>query len=82
MDMVGFNVLTLVVVPGTGCSVAPTEPPWLLRPEAGRIVADVPLPDEDCVPAPDGACANPLPAQVKIKMMPNGLMVSFVTSKS
>jgi hypothetical protein len=26
-DTLGFRVLTLVVVPGTGCSVAPTDPP-------------------------------------------------------
>jgi hypothetical protein len=26
-DTLGFRVLTLVVVPGTGCSVAFTDPP-------------------------------------------------------
>ena len=42
-------MLTLVVVPATGCSAAPTDPPWLLRPDAGKTTADGPLGD----PPPD-----------------------------
>ena len=63
--------------------MAPTEPPWLLRPEAGKTVADVPLPDEG-VPAPDGDLREgaAAPASVKSKMMPNGFMASLVISKS
>ena len=55
----GLSVLTLVVVPGTACSVAPTEPPWLLRPDAGKATADEVLPDElplAIAPAGEGPC--------------------------
>jgi hypothetical protein len=43
--ILGLSVLTLLVVPGTGCSMALTDPASLLRPEAGRMVAEEELED-------------------------------------
>src|ERR1019366_1311190 len=73
----GVRVLTLVVVPDTGCPAAPPEPRGLLRPAAGNTTADEPRLDEDC------AKALPAPARtVKSTMLPNGFMASPVISKS
>jgi hypothetical protein len=70
-------VLTLVVVPGTGCSVAPTDPPWLLRPDAGKTVAEEFPPEA----LPVGDCAKALPTHMrtfKSITLPNFFMASLV----
>jgi hypothetical protein len=40
--MLGFNVLMLVVVPGTDVCVVVTAPVWPVRPESGNWVATAP----------------------------------------